>query len=112
MGDLTDCSQNTDPLKLVREGTAQVARSSKALDPAYVPVNEHGVAHNLVFAQSYAALLKYFDANDIAAGNWRTFFDSDVSVLLAVPAIEDIEEYTSNTQSWFDYLNEMENQLK
>lgn len=112
MSDLADCPQNTNPLKLVREGTAQVARSPKALDPAYVSVNERGVAHNLVFAQNYAALLKYFDLTGAAVGDWTPFFNSDVSALLAVPAIEDIEEYTSNTQSWFDYLNEMENQSK
>jgi hypothetical protein len=85
---------------------------SKALDPAYAPVNERGVAHSLVFARSYAALLKYFDSTNAAVGDWRPFFHSDVSALLAVPAIEDIEEYTSNTQPWFDYLNEMENQFK
>jgi hypothetical protein len=112
MSDPGDCSQNRDPLKLVREGTAQIARPSKALDPAYVPANEHGVAHNLVFAQSYAALLKYFDSNDTAAGDWRPLFSGDLSALLAVPAIEDIDAYTSNTQSWFDYLNDLENQSK
>src|SRR6266446_236753 len=112
MSNPADCSQNTDPLKLVREGTAQAARSPKALDPAYVPVNERGVAHNLVFAQNYAALLKYFDSTDTVAGDWTPFFNSDVCVLLAVPAIEDVETYKSNMQSWFDYLNDMENQSK
>ena len=43
-----DCSQNTDPLKLVREGTSQDGRSAKALDQSYAPVNERTVAHNLV----------------------------------------------------------------
>jgi len=112
MSDPADCSQNTDPLKLVREGTDQAARRSRALDPGYVPVNERGVAHNLVFTQAYAALLKYFDSTDAAVGDWTPFFRSDISALLAVPAIENVETYASNTQSWFDYLNETENQSK
>ena len=60
----------------------------------------------------YAELLKFFDSTGAAVGDWTTFFNSDVSALLAVPAIEDLDEYTSNTQSWFDYLNETENQAK
>jgi hypothetical protein len=107
-----DCSQNVDPLKLVREGTTQSARSPEALDPVYAPVNERGVAHNLVFARSYAALLRYFDATDTQAGDWTPFFTSDISALMAVPAVEDIDAYTSRTQEWFDYLNDMENQSK
>ena len=59
-----DCSQNTDSLKLVREGTSQHQRQLAALDPAYAPVNERKPAHGMVFAQSYAALLKYFDVTN------------------------------------------------
>src|SRR4030081_3918729 len=107
-----DCSQNTDPLKLVREGTGQDGRSPKALDPAYAPVDERGAAHNMVFAQSYAALLKYFDSTDTESGNWIPFFNGVVSVLLAVPAIEDVETYKTSLQTWFDYLNNTENGTK
>src|SRR6476660_3421597 len=99
-----DCSQNTDPLKLVREGTGQDGRSPQALDPTYVPVDERGPAHNMGFAQSYAALLKNFDLTDPASGTWTPFFHRDVSVLLAAAVIEDVEAYKKNTQSWFDYL--------
>jgi hypothetical protein len=109
MSPQADCSQNIDPLKLVREGTSQDGRSSGALDPAYAPVDEHGVAHNMVFAQSYALLLKYFDPAGAQLGDWSPFFGGDVSVLLAVAAIEDMDTHVSNTQSWFNYLNETEN---
>lgn len=106
-----DCSYNTDPLKLVREGTAQDERSPKALDPASAPVNERGVAHNMVFAQGYAGLLKYFDSAN-KESDWTLFFSSDVSVLLAVPAIEDVNAYKTHVQEWFAFLNELENQTK
>ncbi len=105
-----DCSQNTDQLKLVREGTSQDGRLPEALDPAYAPVNEHTVAHSMVFAQSYAALLKYFDEKNIATADWVPFFGNDVSVQLAIAAVEDVEAYKTNTQSWFDYLNRLEPQ--
>src|SRR5215207_1856558 len=103
------CSQNVDPLKLVREGTSQDGRVSNALDPAYAPVDGRSVPHHIVFAQSYAALLKYFDASNAAAGDWTAFFGRDVSVPLAVAANEDVEAYKANIQSWCNYLNNLEN---
>lgn len=107
-----DCAENTDPLKLVREGTSQDGRLSAALEPAYAPVSEHAVKHGIVFAQSYAALLKYFNDQDVEAGDWTPLFGTDVSVPLAVAAIEDVESYKSNTLAWFDYLNAIENKNK
>jgi len=107
-----DCSHNTDPLKLVREGTAQDERSPTALDPGYAPANERDLAHNMVFAQGYAGLLNYFDSTNTLSGDWTPFFSSDVSVLLAVPAIEDVNAYKTHLQEWFAFLNELENQSK
>lgn len=107
-----DCSRDADPLKLVREGASQDERALPALDPASAPVNGRGVADNMVFAQSYASLLKYFDLTDAEAGDWSCFFNDDVSVLLAVASIEDVEAYQTNVQTWFAYLNDLENQGK
>lgn len=106
-----DCPQNTDPLKLVREGTSQDQRRLAALDPAHAPVNERTPAHGMVFAQSYAALLKYFDETNTAAADWVPFFGNDVSAQLALLAIEDIEAYKTAQKSWFDYLNNLDNRL-
>src|SRR5438552_11976873 len=104
-----DCSQNTAPLKVVREGTNQDQRLAAPLDPLYAPINERSVAYNMVFGQGYAALLKYFDATNTATGNWVRFFGNDVSVQLATVAIEDVSAYVANTKVWFDYLNNLEN---
>src|SRR5206468_4346871 len=106
------CSQSTDPLKLAREGTGQDERSPTALDPAFAPLDERGPAHSMVFAQSYSALLKYFDQNNNEMGDWSPFFGGDVSVQLAVPAIENLDAYKTNVQAWFAYLNELENHAK
>ena len=78
----------------------------------YAPVNERGLARDMVFAQGYAALLKYFDQNNTQTGNWMPFFGNDASVQLAVPAIEDVDAYKANVQAWFSYLNELDNHAK
>ena len=105
----TDCTNQTDSLKLVREGTSQSQRVSAALDPASAPVNEHTAAHGMVFAQAYAKFVQYYDANNIAVDNWAQFFRKDVSVLLAVVATQDVASYKSSIKSAFDFLNNLEN---
>ena len=105
-----ECRSNTDPNKNVREGTSQDQRASAALNAASVPVNEHGPAYGMVFAQNYAAMLNYFDAANMAAGDWQPFFSCDVSAQLALVAIEDINAYKAAIKSWFDYLNMRDHQ--
>ena len=100
-----ECRTTTDPYNNVREGTSQDQRPSAALNAAYVPVNEHGPAHGMVFAQDYAAMLSYFDSSNILTGDWQPFFSGDVSAQLALVAIEDINAYKAAIKSWFDYLN-------
>jgi len=105
-----DCSQNTDPLKLVREGTSRDDRATAALDPASAPVNARGVADNIVFARNYSAGLKHYGpTNTVTPGGWRDFFSRDAAVPLAVAAVEDIESYKAAVRSWFDFLNNLEN---
>ncbi len=105
----TDCTQNTDPLKLVREGTRQDQRMSVALDPAYAPVDEHTTAHQMVFAQAYSAFLRYCDSSNVEVDDWRRFFSEDVSVQMAIAAVQDIEYYKSNIKTALDFLNNFEN---
>lgn len=106
----SDCTQNTDPLKLVREGTGQDQRLPPALDPAYAPVDERTPAHGMVFASAYSAFLRYFDANNADVDNWWRFFSTDVSVQLAVAAVQDVTFYRSNVKSYFDFLKSLNNQ--
>lgn len=110
MASPADCEQNTDPLKLVREGTSQGQRLSPALDPIYAPVNERTPAHGMVFAQAYSVFLNYYDANNVATGDWKPFFSEDVSVRLAIAAVQDVEYYKANIKASFDFLNNHENQ--
>lgn len=104
-----DCSQNSDPLKLVREGTSQVDRDAAALDPAFAPVNARTVADGIVFAQGYSRLLRHYDANNAQAGNWEPSFGAGAAVPLAVAAIEDPAAYATAVRAWFDFLNDLGN---
>jgi hypothetical protein len=106
----TDCTQNRDSLRLIREGTSQKERLAAALDPAYAPVDERSAAHRMVFAQAYSAFLNYFDAANLPAGDWQPFFSKDVSVQLAVAAVQDVEFYKLNIKEYFDFLNSRTNE--
>ncbi|MBP6825637.1 MAG: hypothetical protein KA165_03660, partial [Saprospiraceae bacterium] len=105
---MSNCN-NTDPQKLVRDGTSQDQRPFQALDPAYAPVNEHAPAHSMVFAQAYAAYLRYFDAGDVPVDDWRRFFSNDVSVQLAMAAVQDVDFYRVSVKESFDFLNNRDN---
>ena len=104
-----DCSHNDDPLKLVREGTSQDERAPAALSPDAAPVDARTVAHDIVFAQGYAGLLKRYSAANALVGDWRDYFGGDMAVPLAVAAIEDVDAYKTTVREWFDFLNDMDN---
>jgi hypothetical protein len=107
-----DCNQNSDPLKLIRDGASQEQRLSPALDPLYAPVNEHGAAHGMMFAQALSAFLNYFNSNNTTNGSWAPFFSADPSLRLAVASVQNIEDYKSQIKSYFDFLNNLDNELK
>ena len=108
MTDPCDCSENTDPRKLVRDGTHQAQRTSGAPDPARVPVDERRPEHAMVFASAYAAYLRYYDLDDVEQGTWQDFFASDVSAQLAVAAIEDVTVYRTTLKALLRSLEDPE----
>jgi len=112
MGNPADCANNTDPLKLVREGVSQDQRRSPALDPQYAPVNERDPAHGLVFARAYSAFLRYYNLVNAPVGDWQPFFSRDVSVQLATAAVQDIEYYKATLKTHFNFLNNLQNQSR
>ena len=112
MANSNDCNQNSDPLKLIRDGANQEQRLSPALDPSYVPVDEHGPAHGMMFAQALSAFLKYFDSNNQEKDTWTTFFSKDPSLRLAIASVQNIDDYKSQIKSYFDFLNNLDNESK
>jgi hypothetical protein len=103
-----DCSRNDDPLKLVREGTSQADRALPALSPDAAPVDGRTVAHDIVFARAYAAMLKRYDPSDTQAGDWSGYFGTDPAVPLAMAAIEEVGAYAARTREWFDFLGRLD----
>lgn len=100
------CTENTDPLKLIREGADQVKRTLAAPDPTHVPVDERRPEHAMVFAAAYAKHLKYFDLGGNEQGDWEKFFASDVSAQLAVIAIADVAVYRSKVKELLHSLED------
>lgn len=104
-----DCTQNRDALRVAREGTSQKDRLAPALDPAYAPVDQRTVAHRMVFAKAYSAFLDYFDMANAPAGNWQPFFGKELSVQLAVAAVQDMEFYKMQVKEYLDFLDDRTN---
>lgn len=101
----SDCRQNTDPLKQVHEGSRQDLRFPVELNPAYAPVDERRLEHALVFAKTFAQYLKFYGVNNTVTGDWTPFFSRDVSVQLAIAAIQDVDYYKNNVKASLDFLN-------
>jgi len=101
----SECTQNTDPMKLIHQGTRQDQRFAAELDPAYAPVDQHTLEHALVFAKAYSKHVKFYGVNNTVTANWEAFFGNDIAVQLAVAAIQDIDYYKSRIKTSFDFLN-------
>lgn len=104
-----DCKHNFDPSRLVREGSSQAQRNLAALDPAYAPVDQRTPAHRMLFARAYSAYLRYAGPDNNDAGNWQPFFASDVSVQLALAAVQDVDYYKASLKACFDFLGDRDN---
>jgi hypothetical protein len=103
----SDCKQNTDPLKLIRMGTSQDQRLPDALNPAkpdWPHIDERQPEHAMVFAKAYANYLQFYSSDNNATGTWEPFFSRDVSVQLAVAAIQNVDDYRSIVKVSSDFL--------
>jgi hypothetical protein len=109
MSQSNECAENFDPLKLVREGTCQEERFPVALDADYIKIDEKTTAHLMVFAQAFTVFLNYFNSESRVEGNWQPFFNSDVSILLAIAATGDVDFYRSRTKEYLEFLRDRKN---
>lgn len=103
-----ECKANIDSLKLIHQGTSQDKRVSEQLKPTYVQVDERKIENAVVFAKAYAQYLNFYGNSNTVTGDWEAFFSRDVSVQLALAAIQDVEYYKSNIKAAFDFLNNRE----
>jgi hypothetical protein len=107
---LNDCSHNIDPLKLVREGCSQEQRQAPALAPGYAPLDQRAPADRMIFARAYAAYLRFFTPQNVPDGDWQPFFGSDVSVQLALVAVQDVDAYKASLKACFAFLDNLDNE--
>jgi hypothetical protein len=85
------CSENKNPLQ--RGGTNQQQRLLAATKSGYINIDERDYADWIVFASQFAAYLNYYDATNNINGNWKPFFENDISAAIGTIAIQDINEY-------------------
>jgi hypothetical protein len=104
---MSNCSDNKNPLQ--HSGTSQAERLLPGLQAGYVKVNEKEYADWIVFASEFASYLNYYDATGTTTGNWQAFFNTDISALLGVIAIQDIDSYRRQIKERFDFIKNNDN---
>lgn len=102
------CSQQTDPLQLVRTGTHQVERSLAAPNAARLRVDERRPEHAMVFASAFSRHLPFVDPDGAVPDTWEELFTSDTSAQLAAAATDDVAVYRAAVQELLRRLQDPE----
>lgn len=76
---MANCGKN---ILLTREGSDQMQRYLKALDPESLKLNDFSLKEWMQFAFNFAKYINYFDTNnaEIPSGNWKDFFIADAEI--------------------------------
>ncbi|MBO9618708.1 MAG: carboxypeptidase-like regulatory domain-containing protein [Niabella sp.] len=88
------CSCNSETN---RDGSGQLSRYLKALDPSYAPIDDRSIEELLVFIKRYAKQIRFYDipgsnpdnTADPSKISWEGFFRSDMAVIAASVALTD-----------------------
>lgn len=84
---------------LQRNGTSQRERLLKALLPSFVNVDERKTEDLLVYATKLAEQVNFFNLQNESDGNWKSFFEQDISTVVSYIALKNAseinQEYTS-----------------
>lgn len=86
--------------EISRDGSGQLDRYLKALDPSYTLIDDRSIADLLVFAKRYAGQIRFYDIpgsniggeEDSTKISWREFFRRDIAVITASIATFDLEQ--------------------
>ena len=91
MGDCCNCHSEVS-----RDGSGQLSRFLKALDPAYARIDDRSINDLLVFAKRYANQIRFYDIPGSEANeadktkiSWREFFRRDMAVIAASISLTD-----------------------
>ena len=71
------------PHPLLRDGTSRGTRSNPALSPETTKIDNRSIADLLVWSVGYAQELPYFNQMNLLVGNWRVFWEKDISAVIA-----------------------------
>ena len=93
-----DCKTILNPLQ--RDGTRQLDRQLSALDPKTVQLDGRDLADHILYLQSYAELLNFYDYDKdtkevINAGDWASYVENDISTIIAFVAKADFPKVKS-----------------
>lgn len=72
---MTITSKNIYQYLLATDGVNQPGRPQPALDPAKVKIDGRSTTDLLRFVYELAALVRYYDRNNLPQGDWKPFFD-------------------------------------
>ena len=88
---------------LARSGMTQAGRRRAELAPDYFLPDERDLADFVLFGQRFARHIRYYGADNKAAGDWRDFFESDVTASLAALAklpVEAMRSFQLDLERW------------
>ena len=77
---------------LIRDGAGREDRLLDALNPqktSFPKIDDRTLADFLVLARSYAEKIQYYNLQNEPAGDWTSFFENDVSFLIAQISLKD-----------------------
>ena len=101
-----DCRSVRNPL--VRNGTSQSERLSKALVPSYVKIDEKDIRDTLAFVRKYASHIAYYDRDNRSRENWSDFFELSTTVMLATISVVPHQTVQGNLENLFRAFQENE----
>jgi len=103
---MADCSKNKNPL--IRSGISQSQRILRELDGKFIMPDGKGFKEWLVYARDLASHIKYYNTGNNEDGDWQPFFNTDVSAVLALIAIQDVDDYKDRIRSLIDSISSKE----
>lgn len=95
---MKNCNCHTE---ISTDGSSQLGRYLKALDPGYVDIDGRSIEELLVFAKRYAAQIRFYDIPESSMNDhdtpgkvsWREFFRRDMAVTAASISETDVQSF-------------------
>jgi len=79
-----------------RDGTSQIQRFLKALDPACVPIDDRSASDWLNYIKTISSEINYYNLTDQTEGDWSSFFSKPLELPVIVENYEGKNDYPSH----------------